>query len=117
MRQIGFLFVICSLLGFAAWPTRADGFAFFRARGATHSITGTVKSLGADTMTISMENKKGTKSKDHEIKVIPQTVVFVNGKLGALTDVAVGENVKVTMDHGHASQIAITTATTAPAQS
>ena len=35
----------------------------------------------------------------------------------ALTDVAVGENVKVTMDHGHASQIAITTATTVPAQS
>jgi hypothetical protein len=115
MRRIGFLLVICSLLGFAALPVRADDPVVLK--GDKHSITGTVKSLGTDTMTISMENKKGTKSKEHTIKVIPQTVVFVDGKLGALTDVAVGENVKVTMDHGHASQIAITTTTTAPAQS
>jgi hypothetical protein len=116
MRRIGLLLVICSLFGFAALQVRADDPEF--AKKEKHSITGTVTSLGTDTMTLSLENKENKKGKpkEHTIKVIPQTVVFVNGKLGALTDVAVGETVKVTMDHGHASQIAITTATAAPTQ-
>jgi hypothetical protein len=111
MRRFGFLVVICTLLSFIAIPASAQSVAKGKAKG-THTVIGMVKSIDADSITISVVKKKGTNVKNRTIKLTKETTFTVDGKAATIAAVTAGESVKITLSHGHTDQVDVTTKST-----
>jgi len=109
MRPLALLLVAFSLLGFLSVPASARGFRF-RVAGHEKIVTGTVKSIDSQTLTLSVSKKNGTKTKDHQIKVNVGTFVTVDGKPGSAAAVTPGATVTVTMSHDTATHIDVKSA-------
>ena len=110
MRRFSLLIVAMSLLGFLAMPASARHLRFLAAKHEK-TITGTVKSIDSQTLTLSVENKKGKKSKEHKINVNASTNVTIDGKPGTPAAVTPGATVTVTLSHHTATQIDVKTNT------
>jgi len=107
MRRFAFLAVIFSLLGFIAMPVSAARLGKIK-KGA-RTVIGMVKTVDADSITISVVKKKGTTVKNRTIKITNETTFTVNGKAATIAAVTTGESVKITLSHGHTDQVDVTT--------
>ena len=83
-----------------------------KGEGHAHGVKGTISSVDADTVTVSVTDKKGA-AKDHKVKTDSNTKITLDGKDAKLTDLKAGQTVTVTPGSGHGAPAAAIDATSA----
>ena len=87
-----------------------NGGADTSAGGGDKSLTGTIVSVSGASLTVSVTTKKG-KSKERHVKTNEKTKITLDGKEAKLSDLKKDEQVSVTLEHGTASEVSATSAT------
>jgi hypothetical protein len=77
-----------------------------------HGMKGTISSVNADSVVVSVTDKKGT-AKDHTIKTDSNTKITLDGKDAKVTDLKAGQEVTITPGAAHGDPAAAIDATSA----